>query len=478
MQEVDVPTLEPERFEGILDAPAFERFLEAMSRAREALGGRRIWHVNSTEKGGGVAEMLKPLLGYQRGAGWGAGWLVVDGDDDFFRVTKRIHNHLHGDAADGGLGPDERRAYEGALSREIDDVAQMVTDGDVMLLQDPQTLGLAPALERAGAHVVWTCHVGIDDPNDVARGAWDFLRGYLPHCDAYVFSRPSYIWDGLEGDRVRIIAPAIDPFAPKNQTLAEDTSRDVLRAAGILDDGAGEDPRFQREDGSDGRIEERADVIQDGSLPPSAPVVLQVSRWDKLKDHAGVLRAFAMHVPPHLDAHLVLAGPRADGVSDDPEMSDVITELLETRDGLESSVRERTHVAQLPMGDLEASDAIVNALQRRADVIVQKSLAEGFGLTISEGMWKGRPIVASRVGGIQDQVVHDETGLLIDDPSAPELAGDAITRLLEDAATRERLGRQAHERVRDHFLLARYLVQLADLLDDIARDGGRASGST
>jgi trehalose synthase len=111
-------------------------------------------------------------------------------------------------------------------------------------------------------------------------------------------------------------------------------------------------------------------------------------------------------------------------------------------------------------------------------VIVQKSLAEGFGLTISEGMWKGRPIVASRVGGIQDQVVHDETGLLIDDPSAPELAGDAITRLLEDAATRERLGRQAHERVRDHFLLARYLVQLADLLDDIARDGGRASGST
>jgi trehalose synthase len=163
-------------------------------------------------------------------------------------------------------------------------------------------------------------------------------------------------------------------------------------------------------------------------------------------------------------------------VTDDPEMSDVLAEILETRDALAPSVRERTHVARLPMDDLEASDAIVNALQRRGDVIVQKSLAEGFGLTVSEGMWKGRPVVASAVGGIQDQIINEQTGLLIDDPSALDQLGEAVTRLLEDARTRERLGRQAHERVREHFLLARYLVDKAALIEDVAEDGNRTSG--
>jgi trehalose synthase len=479
MQYVDVPPLEPERFEEVLDPGKFARFQQAMARTRDLLNGRRVWHINSTTKGGGVAEMLKPLLGYQRGAGWDAGWLVIDGDDEFFRVTKRIHNHLHADAADGErLAQEERRAYERALEREVDEIGQKIDERDIVFLQDPQTLGLAPILKQAGVTVVWTCHVGIDTPNDVARRAWDFLRGDLRDVDAYVFSRRSYVWDGLDERRVSVIAPAIDPFSPKNQSLGADASRDILRAAGILDEGPADGPCFEREDGSEGRITERADVVQDRSLPSSGPVVLQVSRWDKLKDHAGVLRGFAEHVSSRLDAHLVLAGPRADGVSDDPEMSEVLAEILETRDALQTSARERTHVARLPMDDLEASDAIVNGLQRRADVIVQKSLAEGFGLTVSEGMWKGRPVVASGVGGIKDQIVHEQTGLLIDDPSALDELGEAVTRLLEDAGTRERLGRQAHERVRDHFLLTRYLVQTADLLEDVSTNGHRVSGRT
>lgn len=479
MQYVDVPALGPERFEEVMDSGTFASFQQAMARGRDLLNGRRVWHINSTTKGGGVAEMLKPLLGYQRGAGWDAGWLAIDGDDEFFQVTKRIHNHLHADAADGDrLGQEERRAYERTLGREVDEVGERIDERDVVFLQDPQTLGLAPILKRAGVTVVWTCHVGIDTPNDVARRAWDFLRGYLRDVDAYIFSRSSYVWEGLDERRVRVIAPAIDPFSPKNQSLGTDTTRDILRAAGILDDGLANDPRFEREGGSEGRITERADVEEDRSLPSSGPLVLQVSRWDKLKDHAGVLRGFAEHVPSGLDAHLVLAGPRADGVSDDPEMSEVLAELLEARDALETSVRERTHVARLPMDDLEASDAIVNGLQRRADVIVQKSLAEGFGLTVSEGMWKGRPVVASGVGGIKDQIVPEQTGLLIDDPSALDKFGEAVTRLLEDAGTRERLGRQAHERVREHFVMTRYLVQTADLLEDLSADGRRASGRT
>lgn len=476
MQDVDVPALEPERFDAVLDTGTYAKFRQVMTRTRDVLNGGRVWHINSTAKGGGVAEMLKPLLGYERGAGWDAGWLVIDGDDEFFRVTKRIHNHLHGDAADGGLGVEECRVYERALERELEEVGERVGERDVVFLQDPQTLGLAPSLKRAGVTVVWACHVGVDTPNDVARRAWDFLRAYLRHVDAYVFSRRSYIWDGLDERRVRVIAPAIDPFSPKNQGLDADACRDILRAAGILDDGPAQNPRFEREDGSEGRITERADVVQDRSLPSSGPIVLQVSRWDTLKDHVGVLRGFADHVRPDLDAHLVLAGPRVDGVSDDPEMSDVLADILETRDALAPSVRERTHVARLPMDDLEASDAIVNALQRRADVIVQKSLAEGFGLTVSEGMWKGRPVVASAVGGIQDQIIDEQTGLLIDDPSALDRLGEAVTRLLEDAETRERLGRQAHERVREHFLVARYLVDTAALIEDVAEDGNRTSG--
>jgi len=471
MENVDFPTLAPERFEAVLEPEPYRSFIEAMDRVRGLLGSRRVWFVNSTAKGGGVAEMLKPVLGYLRGAGWEASWLVTDGDEEFFRVTKRIHNHLHGhEGDDGDLDADALGAYEVSLERERDEILARVQPGDVVLLQDPQTLGLAPALSDAGVKVVWSCHVGIDEPNDVARGAWDALRGYLENADRYLFTRRSYVWEGLDEDRVGLVPPAIDPFSPKNQRLEADDVAGILAAAGIQDDGLATRGSFESEDGSSGTITERADVVEDAPLPGSVPVVLQVSRWDRLKDHAGVLRGFAEHTPAEVGAHLVLAGPTTDGVSDDPEQDEVMHELLEARDALDADVRQRTHVARLPMGDLEASDAIVNALQRRASVIVQKSLAEGFGLTVSEGMWKGRPVVASGVGGIQDQVVDGETGLLIDDPTSSEELGRAVTRLLQDRDFGERLGRQAHERVRERFLLARYLVQTTEVIEDVIGD--------
>jgi trehalose synthase len=467
MQQVEYPTLRPESFEDVLVPGGYEPFARELADARRSLDGRRVWHVNSTASGGGVAEILRPLAGYQAGAGWDGRWLAIEGDEGFFDVTKRIHNRLHGRSDDGELGPEERRVYERIIQGEAEQIRSVVRAGDVVFLHDPQTVGLAPELARSRAIAVWVCHIGIDEPNDVATAAQDFLRGYLDEAAAYTFSRPSYVWSALDDERARIVPPAIDPFAPKNQPLDDGTVADVLRAAGVMDGAPERTPSFERADGTPGRIGERVETIEDSPLPPSAPAVVQVSRWDRLKDHAGVLRGFAEHVPERSGAHLLLVGPRADGVKDDPEQSAVLREIVEARDALDRGVRERTHLVCMPSGDVEASHAIVNALQRHAAVIVQKSLAEGFGLTVAEGMWKARPVVATRVGGIQDQIEDERSGLLIDDPEALDGLGVTVTRLLDDPPLAERLGRNARERVRERFLLARYLAQLAGIVGDV-----------
>jgi trehalose synthase len=471
MRHVEYPALRPDRFADALDEEIYAGFASALADASRSLDHRRLWHVNSTASGGGVAEILRPLAGYQRCAGWAGGWLALDGDDEFFAVTKRIHNRLHGRAAGDDLDDDDRRVYERVLRRELEQIRATVRPGDVVVLHDPQTLGLAPGLATAGVEVLWVCHIGVDEPDDVAERAQSFLRGYLEDVRACVFSRTSYVWDGVGDKRVRIVPPAIDPFAPKNQPLDGRTVEDVLRAAGVVNEPPAGDPTFERADGSRGRIGERVETIEDASVSLSAPAVVQVSRWDRLKDHAGVLRGFAEHVPADTGAHLLLVGPRVDGVSDDPEQSAVLREIVESREALDPAVRERTHIVCMPSGDVEAGHAVVNAVQRHASVIVQKSVAEGFGLTVAEGMWKARPVVATRVGGIQDQIEDDRSGLLIDDPGALDRVGDAVTRLLEDRALAERIGRNARERVRERFLLARYLAQLAEIVDDVARDG-------
>jgi trehalose synthase len=403
----------------MLGADACGRFLRRLERAAERLRGRRLWHVNSTEEGGGVAEMLHFLLGYLTGAGIDARWVVLDGDERFFQVTKRVHNLLHGQPGDrDALGDPDREAYEHTLRRVFEEFRRLVGPGDVVLLHDPQTAALAPSLKELGAGVVWSCHVGIDRPNRLARTAWDFLRPYVQAADAYVFSRHAYAWEGLDRDRLAVVPPCIDVFAPKNQPLDGDRVAAVLAAAGIVDAGGGAgEPAFHRLDGSLARVGRQAELIQDHALPASAPIVLQVSRWDRLKDPSGVLEGFARHVPGEFGAHLVLAGPAADSVSDDPEGEQVLRQVRDAWAGLPAARRARVHLACLPMDDLEENGAIVNAMQRRADVLVQKSLAEGFGLTVTEAMWKSRPVVASGVGGIQGQITNGVNGLLVDDPT-------------------------------------------------------------
>ncbi|MDX6540241.1 MAG: trehalose synthase [Gaiellales bacterium] len=460
---VPVAPLPAERFREILSPEALARFERTIDEGRELLSDRVLWNVNSTARGGGVAELLISLVAYVRGAGLDARWIVIGGDPDFFRVTKRIHNRLHGFEGDGeSLGDGERETYERALAGNAAELAEIVRPGDVVLLHDPQTAGLTEPLKARGATVVWRCHVGLDVPNEYAREAWRFLRPYVAGADAYVFSREAFVWEDLDAHKLAIIAPSIDAFAPKNADMSSGTVTGVLAAAGVLDaQGGGGPGTFTRVDGSPGRVDRHVEATQARMLQPSDLVLAQVSRWDRLKDPAGVIEAFAAHVSDDR-AHLLLAGPSTAAVSDDPEGAQVAADAIACRAGLAAAVRDRVHLVSLPMDDPEENAAIVNAIQRRADVVAQKSLAEGFGLTVAEARWKGRPVIASRVGGIQDQIVDGESGVLVD-PTDLDAFGRAAAELLADTERAERLGAAARERVRDRFLGPRTLGQYLDL---------------
>jgi trehalose synthase len=237
LTEVAVRPLDPERFKEVLGADAYGQFMALREEGARLLEGRVLWNVNSAAKGGGVAEMLASLLAYVAGEGIDARWVVIGGSPEFFRVTKRIHNVLHGQPGDGGpLRDDESRTYEAGLAPNAEELAQVIGPDDVVILHDPQTVGLAPALARTAAAVVWRCHIGVDEPNDLARAGWDFLRPFLEAADAYVFSREAYTWDGLDEGKVATIPPSIDAFSPKNQEMEHDVVRAIVRAAGLTDD--------------------------------------------------------------------------------------------------------------------------------------------------------------------------------------------------------------------------------------------------
>jgi trehalose synthase len=468
LQEVEVTPLHLERYRSVLTAEGRSEFERAIARGHELLHGRALWSVNSTARGGGVAEMLRSLIGYVRAADIDARWAVIEGSPDFFALTKRIHNHLHGSEGDGGpLGPQEHALFERVAAANADMLEEQLSDLDVVLLHDPQTAGMVPALKERGLPVVWRAHIGLDLPNDLARETWDFLRGYVEAADAIVFSREAFEWEGLDHDHVAIIPPSIDAFSPKNQALGFTDIVAILRAGGLASgEGQGAPPAFERLDGSTAYVQRPANVIEAQPLHLDTPLVTQVSRWDRLKDPRGVLKAFAEHVAPSTRAHLALVGPDVEAVADDPEGADVLAEVEAAWQELPTEVRRRVHLVGLPMEDADENGAIVNALQRRSDVVVQKSIAAGFGLTVSEAMWKGRPVVAGKVGGIQDQIEDGETGYLVD-PHDLDGFGRRIAALLEDPPTAERIGAAAQARVRDHFLGPRHLEQWADLLERV-----------
>jgi trehalose synthase len=471
VEQVNVSVRDPARLSSIIGAERSEQFLgRDAADAFERLHGRSVININSTAAGGGVAEMLHVLLGYIRGLHIDARWLTIDGSAAFFEVTKRLHNHLYGAVGDGGALLDEAHdIYRRTLRDEFDALAAYARAGDIVVLHDPQTAGLAEHASGLGCKVVWRCHVGVDVQNDRSRAGWQFLRPYLDgYVDHYVFSDGRFPPDWVPRDRLSIIWPSIDPFAPKNQPLDDATVEAILTHVGLIAGTPG-DTVFERADGSPGRVERMCDIVRTGPPPPPAtPIVVQVSRWDAIKDMGGVMEAFANHVDSGRNAELVLAGPVVSAVADDPEGGQVLQQCWNQWRQLPHAVRSRVQLVCLPMHDLDENAVIVNALQRHATIVVQKSLAEGFGLTAAEAMLKGTPVVASAVGGLVDQVIDGESGLLVKNPLDLGEFGAAVCRILDDDDLRRRLGEGARQRAIDTHLGDTHLRLWGDVIRRLA----------
>ena len=470
-QQVDLLPLD--RYAALLGPARMEQTALRAAELRGRMAGRVVWNVSSADIGGGVGEMVRSLVAYALGAEVDARWAIIDGTPAFFRICKRLHHALYGCAGDGSpLGDAERQIYERVSDENAAELGQMVRPRDVVIVHDPHPAGLVPAMSRRGARVIWRCHIGHERLDPEAERGWRFLAPYLRDAGAYVFSRAAYVPPQLDASRAVIITPSIDPFSPKNQPLAEHAVRAILVRSGIIGgvaDGAA--CLYVREDGTPGRVDRYAQVVQSDEPPPwETPLVVQVSPWDQLKDPVGVLRGFArLDAAAARGAHLVIAGPDVRAIVDDPQVVAVFDSAVAAWRALPDERRRRVHLVSLPTMDADENAAIVNALQRHAAVVVQKSLHEGFGLTVTEAMWKARPVVASDVGGIRDQIDDGVNGLLLADPTDLDAFAAAVARLLADDALARRLGENARARVTERFFGIDALLRFGALIEQLDR---------
>ena len=362
------------------------------------LSGKVIQNINSTFTGGGVAEILTRMIPLLLELGIDARWNIVKGSDDFFQVTKKFHNALHGKAE--SITAEDFSIFQEVSRKNIEDLQ---LNGDVIFVHDPQPIALVTRKKEIGKKWLWRCHIDVSKPSEQV---WSFLLPYIVQYDAAVFSAPSF--SRPLPIRQFLISPSIDPLSDKNKELPQETIDSVLAKYAI---------------------------------PRDKPIITQVSRFDYLKDPVGVVQAFEM-VRRSIDCRLVLAGGTA---SDDPESDAVLAEVKQHTDG-----KKDIHVLLIPSN----SDIEINALQRASTIIVQKSLREGFGLTVSEALWKGKPVVASAVGGITLQVKNKFTGLL---SHGVEGTAYAIKQLLANPEYARRLGENGREHVRQNFLITRHI---------------------
>lgn len=451
--------------------PAVRRLKEAAAPAVARMAGRTLWMVNSTAKGGGVAEMLPAKVRLLRDLGIRSEWAVIETDrPEFFQLTKRIHNLVHGSGA-GRLGPADRELYEAVNRANADGLATHLARGDVVVVHDPQPMPLAGLLrERVEVTAVWRCHIGLDATNDATRAAWEFLAPYAGAYDRAVFSAPEYVVPYL-ADRAAVIHPGIDPLASKNREMhAHELVRVLANSALTTTIGPTLRPPFQQ----------LANRLQhDGTFRPAIwpeeiglltrPIVTQVSRWDRLKGFAPLLRAFARLkrrarnggdgldplLARRLDvARLVLAGPEPEGVADDPEAAEVLEELKREYAGLGPTLQADVALVTLPMRAPRENALMVNALQRASSIVAQNSIREGFGLTVAEAMWKRIPVLANeRACGPRHQVRHLVDGLLVRDPEDEGALAAGLVDALSDPDRAETWGRNAQRQVHERFLV-------------------------
>jgi len=370
--------------------------IEELRVLGDRVAGRSMQHINSTSVGGGVAEILTRLVPLLRELGLEASWDVIKGDQAFFSVTKAFHNALHGKPEE--ITEDMLEIYRANTEMNLRDLNFV---GDVIFVHDPQPAGLVLRKQQMGRQWVWRCHIDVSAPQ---AAVWNFLRPYIEQYDAAIFSMPDFA-QRLPVAQYRV-APSIDPLADKNKPLEQ---------------------KFV------------ASVLEKYKIDPGRPVLTQVSRFDRFKDPVGVIDAYRL-VKKRYRCQLVLAGG---GASDDPEGEEVLREVQE-----KSAGDPDIHVLLLP----PFSDLEINALVRASTVVIQKSVREGFGLTVSEALWKKKPVIGGAVGGIRLQIIDGVTGFLV---HSPEGAANRIGQLLGDRRLRERLGENGYLHVKQNFLLTR-----------------------
>lgn len=386
--------------------------IEELRQLAEKCKDISVLNINSTAVGGGVAEILHRLIPFLQELGVRARWDVIKGGDDFYKVTKKFHNAIHGKAEEF-----TEEDYQIFLETNRNNISDLKFDEDVIFVHDPQPVALVAERERLGRKWLWRCHLDASNPHP---GVWNFLRKFIEQYDAAVFSAPMFSQDLAISQYM--VAPSIDPLSDKNKELPPETIKAVLEKYGIETD---------------------------------RPLISQISRFDYLKDPLGVIDSFEL-VQKYIDCQLVLAGGEA---SDDPEGKEVLAKVRE-RAGKNPSI----HVLAIPAG----SDIDINALQRASAVVVQKSLKEGFGLTVTEALWKGKPVVASAVGGIGLQVTHKYSGMLV---HSIEGAAHAIKQCIQSPSFASHLGQNGHEHVLQNFLLTRHLRDYLLLFLALYHDG-------
>lgn len=364
----------------------------------EKLSGKVVQNINSTFTGGGVAEILSRMIPLLNQLGVDARWSVIKGSEEFFQVTKKFHNALH--ARQEKITPVDFAYFQETTEKNIKEID---INGDIIYVHDPQPIGLIARKKDLGKRWIWRCHIDVSHPN---QAVWDYLLPMVIQYDAAVFSAPAFSTE--LPIRQFLISPSIDPLSDKNKELSSETIDSVLAKYAI---------------------------------PRDKPIITQISRFDYLKDPVGVIRAFEM-VRKNIDCRLVFGGGTA---SDDPESNKVLAEVKE-----QAGNNPDIHILLIPPG----SDIEINALQRASTVIVQKSLGEGFGLTVSEALWKAKPVVASAVGGIPLQVRNKFTGLL--SHGIPGTAY-AIKQILANPEYANWLGQNGREHVKQNFLITRHL---------------------
>lgn len=469
MFEVDVAPVVIEPYEQVFGPERSAELHAAAGRLADLLAGRTIWNINSTAAGGGVAELLFSLVPLARSLGLDVRWLVIDGDPAFFAITKRLGALIYGSAGDGRpIGPEELAHYRRVTDGNAARLPEWIRPGDIVVVHDVQPAGLVQQVKELGATAIWQSHTGSDQPNDHTRSGWTFVRRFVEKADATVFLTAPHAQDWAP--EPHIIAPSIDPCTPKNMALTTEQAAGILSAIGVLGGPAPAEITVPAPIGPAVTVRRTATVLREGPPPsPDVPMVVQVSRWDRLKHMDGVLAAFTRAGAVH--GYLTLAGSAVDGVTDDPEAAEMYQLCRSRWEALAPADRRRVQLVCLPMVDLRENALMVNALQRHAAVVVQKSLAEGFGLTATEAMWKSRPMVAGAVGGLREQVIDGETGLSVADPRDPTTTATAIRRLLDDLDLAAELGAGARRRVKDRFLPDRHLLDWAAALEKILATG-------